>query len=476
MEQSPAIPSGDRPIGGGRAIAARQPVLAAPTSAFGAWFPKIVLLAASLLVVGLIANSILAPAFMVLFSSTAYAVLWTADRLIKTGRHRAVFAYSFLSVVFSSLLLANVNGWIGTLTGTDASLDGQLVFAVGVSFYALHAAGIIIDTMTQAIKFPSFLAFVLSICSIFNVYSGPLEKAGFVEQMSSFRLSWDTARIQEGLGWIVLGLFMKYTISDPLVFLVDLDATDPVLAIVSALIFELRVYFNFAGYSFIVYGAAACLGLRLTLNFVHPLFATDVQTFWQRWHVSLGRWFHRYFYRPLRDLFPREALLVTALPPLTFLVSAAWHGVTVNFLIWGLFHGSCYWVYVNVLRGRAWSRLAGWVSMILVLIVARLLFIDADTGRLLAKLQNLASVDAWLGDLSNLSAPVAKIAGLPFVHDGLLALALATLFLVVEGISHKRHPDKPYYLFRQSIVTMVLFAAFLLLTRETDAGFVYARQ
>jgi alginate O-acetyltransferase complex protein AlgI len=60
-----------------------------------------------------------------------------------------------------------------------------------------------------------------------------------------------------------------------------------------------RILLDFSGYSDIAIGLARMIGVRLPPNFNWPYFATSMQNFWQRWHISLSSWIRDYVYIPL---------------------------------------------------------------------------------------------------------------------------------------------------------------------------------
>ena len=73
----------------------------------------------------------------------------------------------------------------------------------------------------------------------------------------------------------------------------------------------------------------------LPRNFDHPYRSLSVSEYYRRWHMSLGRWFRDYLYIPLGG--SRRGTLRTVCNLLAvWLVTGIWHGVTLNFLLWGL--------------------------------------------------------------------------------------------------------------------------------------------
>ena len=94
----------------------------------------------------------------------------------------------------------------------------------------------------------------------------------------------------------------------------------------------------YGSFIFLVNILGKMLGIELIDNFDTPYFATTVQDFWRRWHISLSTWFRDYVYIPLGgnrcSKFRKYMNLL-----ITFLVSGLWHGADWTFVIWGGMHG-----------------------------------------------------------------------------------------------------------------------------------------
>ncbi len=117
-----------------------------------------------------------------------------------------------------------------------------------------------------------------------------------------------------------------------------------------------QLFFNFAGYSHIVIGAARLFGIRLDENFSRPYLSTTPSVFWTRWHMSLSFWIRDYLFFPLatvrRETWWRNAVLVFSM--ITF---GLWHRGTVLFAIWGLYHGAL------LLLHRKWQEFQRWSGL-----------------------------------------------------------------------------------------------------------------
>jgi len=120
------------------------------------------------------------------------------------------------------------------------------------------------------------------------------------------------------------------------------------------------------------------MGIRIPENFRAPYLSSNIQEFWNRWHISLSSWVRDYVFmevgQPLfkTRLKSRPRVIAAACYMTTFIVVGAWHGLTPNFLLWGLYHGlllTAYhlykvWIPIAVARSPLYSsRGATWAGM-----------------------------------------------------------------------------------------------------------------
>lgn len=115
--------------------------------------------------------------------------------------------------------------------------------------------------------------------------------------------------------------------------------------VVAAFAYYLFLYCNFSGFCDIVIGASGLVGLQIDENFRNPLAARNIQEFWSRWHMSLSFFMRDLVFQPMTKWFLRrfgakrlnEAMIV---PTVTiFLLIGIWHGLQMNYLLFGLSHG-----------------------------------------------------------------------------------------------------------------------------------------
>jgi alginate O-acetyltransferase complex protein AlgI len=103
--------------------------------------------------------------------------------------------------------------------------------------------------------------------------------------------------------------------------------------------YTLQIYFDFSGYSDMAIGMARMFGFTFLENFDFPYVARSIREFWQRWHISLSRWFRDYLYVPLGgNRVAAWRVYVNLL--IVFFLCGLWHGAKWTFVVWGLIHGS----------------------------------------------------------------------------------------------------------------------------------------
>jgi D-alanyl-lipoteichoic acid acyltransferase DltB (MBOAT superfamily) len=106
------------------------------------------------------------------------------------------------------------------------------------------------------------------------------------------------------------------------------------------------------------------LGFELMKNFDFPYISKTPVEFWQRWHISLSRWFQDYLYFPLAIRYMRRGGWASKYKAhiVAMALIGVWHGANWTFLLFGLYWGVLIASYLAILErtSRAESRgLAG---------------------------------------------------------------------------------------------------------------------
>jgi alginate O-acetyltransferase complex protein AlgI len=162
-----------------------------------------------------------------------------------------------------------------------------------------------------------------------------------LEKLSQTRVNVND--LTAGIMLFTLGLFKKVILAEVLGKAVDfgyqgLQGLTGMDAIILAVSYSFQLYFDFSGYCDMAEGVCRMLGMELTRNFDAPYKAGNIAEFWDRWHISLTKFFTKYIYIPLGG--SRKGTVrkyVNAL--IVFATSGLWHGAGLNYLLWGTLNG-----------------------------------------------------------------------------------------------------------------------------------------
>ena len=331
---------------------------------------------------------------------------------------------------------------------TGMYVDSSNLFLFGLSFYSLSLGYKIYND-----KKLNFKDLILASNPLI-LFTGPI--ATFYKDFSKTSF---LRRFNVFFPYLILGVFFYQIIGIPLTkFFFLIDSTNILDVISFGIIFELFIYFNFAGLSLIVYALLGISGLGIPLNFRQPFSSRNLIDFWRGWHTSLSAVLKKLFYIPLRNKFNGSIALIGV-----FLSSAMWHGVTMNFIFWGSFHAACF-IVTKFLLNKKFKVLPIFL-MIFAIVFGRILFLDSDISRLLLKL----SFNEFNFDYSFL-----KLGG-PYSINSYLSLILALLIVFSEFIfkNNRFYKQRNYKVFRLPIFQLVLLI-FIFLFISSSNGINFA--
>lgn len=240
--------------------------------------------------------------------------------------------------------------WINDSMGQDSPLRhwllesgaGDIVLPAGLSFYTFQGLSYAIDHFRNPDRKARSFADVLAYISFFpTIMAGPImREQDFFPQLEE-RPN-DRRAFNDGMTLILSGLFKKVALAtylsehvvDP--FFRDPESYSSGVALVGIYAYSIQIFLDFSGYSDLAIGIGRLMGFNLPQNFNSPYRALNLQDFWHRWHISLSRWLRDYLYIPLGG--NRRGNRYVNLT-ITMVIGGIWHGNSINFLIWGFFHG-----------------------------------------------------------------------------------------------------------------------------------------
>jgi alginate O-acetyltransferase complex protein AlgI len=382
------------------------------------------------------------------------------------------------SALFLTLLVAQLaplfyykywNFVLNETLGLDIRIPSVLI-PMGLSFYTFQTIGFWIDNLRNPQPKPTFLDY-LNFSSFFpQIVAGPIEKReSLLPQIEKVRFKIHSANMESALQWIILGLAYKLIVADNIGNLSDkfhLDTSNAWHVWFECLTFGIRIYFDFAGYSFIAVGLGLLFGVQLTLNFRCPYWSTDLREFWRNWHVTLGAWLRDYIYLPLGGRRVKWWMVNTII---VFIISGIWHGSGWGFLIWGLLHGVG--VAASGIR-KSWIpiRSVQWALTFTYTIGAWLFFLERNPDVLREK--SLAMIQPASYSIDNMKHLVNICDGPSDAITTALILILACTALACERIDLHRGFE-PYHLARRPVVSTILVFLVVLLAPIEESSFIY---
>ena len=220
----------------------------------------------------------------------------------------------------------------------------DLILPLGISFYTLQVVAYCVDIYRG--KFHpqnNYFKYMLFVSFFPQILQGPIARYDGLGDQLFVTHKFNYTQIKFGLQLALWGYFKKMVIADRAAILVNEVFGNSVeysglSIVVASLLYSVQLYTDFSGSIEVVTGVAQVFGIKFALNFNKPYFATSIQDFWHRWHISLSSWFRDYLYIPLggsrRGKFRKYCNIM-----IVFLVSGLWHGTGFHYIAWGMLHG-----------------------------------------------------------------------------------------------------------------------------------------
>jgi D-alanyl-lipoteichoic acid acyltransferase DltB (MBOAT superfamily) len=245
------------------------------------------------------------------------------------------------------------------------------LFTLSLSFYCFQSLTYTIDLYFGEMQpTRSYLAYLGAALFFPSMTAGPIPRTRKLLEQFARPFSFSAGDGGTAMLLIGIGLVKKLLIADYLAnnLVGRVFDTPSLYSSVEILIgvygYALQLFFDFSGYTDIAMGAALLLGIQLPANFRRPYLAVDVAEFWRRWHITFSEWLRDYLFDvlPKRRKFPVLSYSYAFL--ITFTLGGLWHGISWNFLIWGVLHGLALGVVFAWKRVRKIPWPAWWAKLL----------------------------------------------------------------------------------------------------------------
>jgi len=227
---------------------------------------------------------------------------------------------------------------------------GYLAFT-GISYVTFRSVDVIIciqDKLIASIAPAGYFTFLLFFPT---VSAGPIDRyTRFAKDASRSRTRGEFFRdLDAAVQLVFRGLLYKFILAALVKqYWMDRVSEGSQVATVASYMYAYTCYlfFDFAGYSAFAVGVSYLLGIHTPPNFDRPFLAGNIAEFWNRWHISLSTWFRDHVYMRFvmaavrgRWFASRLAISCAALY-VTFMLMGIWHGLSLRYVTYGLYHGT----------------------------------------------------------------------------------------------------------------------------------------
>jgi membrane protein involved in D-alanine export len=288
--------------------------------------------------------------------AVALPFLWVRARTSHRGPYYAALLLALLPLLVAKLV--------------PLVAPGTQLGYLGISYVTFRSLDVIFGIQDRLItKLPpgQFLAYL---------FLFPTVSAGPVDRYRRFAQDWkncrDRSRFLEDLDGAVHRLFTGFLYKFILAALIQrywlapAEARTGLLANLSYMYaYSFYLFFDFAGYSHFAVAFSYLLGIRTPENFDRPFLARNVRDFWNRWNIGLSWWFRDHVYMRFvmaatKGRWFKGRLTASYLGFLLgFGLMGLWHGITVYYVIYGVYHAALQVGYDVFSRWNKGRKLVG---------------------------------------------------------------------------------------------------------------------
>ncbi len=268
-----------------------------------------------------------------LFLATSTLVTFAVVQWYPTGRPALLASITILAGGYLSCMLSAQQ--------TGEGIATTLILPLGMAYYTLRLIHYMFESFKGTLREHSFSEYLCYQFLPATLPVGPIHRFDeFTRDLR--RRRWDASLFVSGNRRVIYGLAKIIIIGN---YLLDIKlegqfqawAHQPgVIGVYfSAIIFWLRLYIMFSGFSDLAVGLSAMMGFRIRENFNWPFLSRNISEFWQRWHISLSTWCRDYVYTPVLASGRSHSLAVIS----SMVVLGLWHEPSLRYILWGAYHG-----------------------------------------------------------------------------------------------------------------------------------------
>lgn len=375
----------------------------------------------------------------------------------------------------------------------------SLGLPLGISFYLFQTMGYVIDVYRGSVKAErNPFQFALFASYFPQLIQGPISKFSQLAPQLYSPHEYDGKQVSFGLQRMLWGYFKKLVIADRIaVAVATLKAPEytGTSFFVLTVFYAVQIYGDFTGGIDIALGLSQALGITLPENFIRPFFSKNIAEYWRRWHISLGAWMKDYIFYPISVSKPilrlskaarkrwgnfGKRLPVYVASVATWFVTGIWHGLTPNFVLWGMLN--CFFIVLSEefsplyhrfharfhLKEKKWYGGLEMLRMFVLMNLIRICDLFPDVGEYVRRIGSLVTTFnfhiLWDGTLMKLG-----LSGLDYM---ILALGIMVMF-TVSLFQEKKGSVREILWSKPKLRYCLLFVLFLVILLMGSYGVGY---
>lgn len=399
---------------------------------------------------------------------------------LRLGKARVFYILGLLLVLFALFYYKYFTFTIDNLnTLLRLGLKDKTVLApLGVSFITFSAISYLTDVYTGRSKPGSLIDCALYITFFPKVVSGPIVLwRDFASGLPQRTINIDNCLA--GINRIIIGFAKKLILADMFgLYIHEIETSgaygiDSATAWLSALLYMLQIYYDFAGYSDIAIGLAKVTGFDFKENFNFPYRSRSISEFWRRWHISLGTWFKEYVYIPLGGSRINKGRTLLNLA-IVFALTGIWHGANWTYILWGSINGAMVILERVVEYKKFYQKMPDmlkWLFSMIVTLICWELF----------RFQHIQDFWNWV----LIAVGYVTYPSVNFTWEYFLDLRLSVLVIIgilgatalgrdsVQELLHKNDNTKGYLILKEMLLLALFFISVLCMVNSTYSPFIY---
>ena len=350
----------------------------------------------------------------------------------------------------------------------------HIMLPLGISFFTFQQLSYVIDNYQRKSLNYDFLSYCLFVTFFSQLIAGPIvlsaEMLPQFENEENKKVNWEN--MNRGFYMFSIGLAKKVIIADTIAHFANtgfdmMESLNFAEAWLTSISYTLQLYFDFSGYCDMAMGIGMMFNIILPINFNSPYKSANIQEFWRKWHITLGRFMTNYLYIPLGGNRKGEIKTLRNLF-IVFLASGIWHGAGWNFVIWGMLHGICiliHRIWKNV--GRKLPKLIGWFITINLVNIFWVFFRAKD-------LQSAVKVLRGMIDITTITDGISKVykkLDSSAYREGLKFLVIAIIITFLLKNSYEKM--KKFKMERKDSIETISYLIFSIMSLTSVSTFLY---